>query len=72
MNPVKTGVYKHYKNNEYRVISEATHSETEEPVVVYQALYGDKAMWVRPKNIFLETVEYEGETIPRFLFISES
>lgn len=67
-------IYKHYKGKEYRVIWIARHSETLEEIVVYQALYnsaefGDKAIRVRPKQIFLETVHFEGNEVPRFTFL---
>ena len=72
MNTVTPGLYKHYKNKTYKVICEATHSETNETVVVYQCLYGDHSMWVRPKEMFLELVEVEGEKVPRFEFVSDT
>ena len=67
---VKPGRYRHFKGNEYEVIAIAKHSETMEDLVVYRALYGDKGLWVRPVEMFLETVEKEGETFPRFQYIS--
>ncbi|RDI97879.1 DUF1653 domain-containing protein [Dyella solisilvae] len=60
------GIYRHYKGQRYRVLGTARHSETMEEVVVYQALYGDFGLWVRPATMFCETVELEGEPIPRF------
>ncbi|MHA6202829.1 DUF1653 domain-containing protein [Dyella soli] len=60
------GIYRHYKGQRYRVLGTARHSETMEQVVVYQALYGDFGLWVRPAAMFCETVELEGEPIPRF------
>jgi len=71
MSAIKPGIYKHYKNQKYKVICEATHSETEEKVVVYQCLYGDFSMWVRPKEMFLEHLEVNGSQVPRFEFVSE-
>ena len=65
MNDIK-GKYVHYKGNEYEVIGVAKHSETLEPMVVYKALYGDGGLWVRPYGMFFETVEINGEKIPRF------
>jgi hypothetical protein len=62
----KPGRYRHYKGNEYRVIGLARHSETLEPVVVYEALYGERGTWVRPAAMFVETVEVDGERVPRF------
>jgi hypothetical protein len=65
MNDVK-GKYVHYKGNEYEVIGVAKHSETLEPMVVYKALYGEGGLWVRPYGMFFETVEVNGEQVPRF------
>ena len=64
-----TGIYRHYKGNFYEVIGEARHSETMETVVVYRALYGDYGLWVRPKDMFLETVEADGRSLPRFAYV---
>lgn len=60
------GIYQHYKGQLYQVFHVARHSETQEVLVVYQCLYGDYSMWVRPLSMFLEQVEVEGKTIPRF------
>jgi len=65
------GKYKHYKGNDYQVIGIATHSETLEPLVVYQKLYDDYSMWVRPIEMFMENVELNGETVPRFKWVGE-
>ena len=62
----RPGLYRHYKGNEYRVIGLARHSETREAVVVYQALYGERGLWVRPAAMFAETVVLAGQTVPRF------
>ncbi|MEN9342335.1 MAG: hypothetical protein RIQ54_591 [Candidatus Parcubacteria bacterium] len=59
------GTYRHYKGKEYKVIGLAKHSETLEELVVYQALYGEGQMWVRPLPMFLEEVEVDGKKIPR-------
>jgi hypothetical protein len=61
-----TGIYRHYKGQRYRVLGTARHSETEESLVVYQALYGDRGWWVRPATMFCETVEVDGEPLARF------
>ncbi|MEQ9068401.1 DUF1653 domain-containing protein [Gimesia chilikensis] len=66
---VKTGRYRHYKGNDYLVIGVARHSETEEEMVVYSADYGQFGLWVRPKEMFLEKVEVDGNVVPRFQFI---
>jgi len=60
------GIYRHYKGQRYRVLGTARHSETMEPLVVYQALYGDRGLWVRPAAMFSETIELDGEPIARF------
>ncbi|MBB3184858.1 hypothetical protein FHR95_002433 [Halomonas fontilapidosi] len=62
----RPGIYRHYKGPLYEVIGVAWHSETEEPLVVYRALYGDYGLWTRPLDMFLETVEVRGEPVPRF------
>lgn len=69
---LKAGIYQHYKGPKYRVIGVATHSETEERLVVYQALYGDFDLWVRPLRMFTETVYKDGQEIPRFTFVSDN
>lgn len=66
MGEIKLGKYKHYKGNEYQVISLATHSETLEPMVVYQALYGERGIWVRPMSMWDEIVEKDGKKTKRF------
>lgn len=68
---IKLGKYKHYKGNEYEVIGVAKHSETQEDMVVYQALYGENQIWVRPLKMFLEEVEVDGKMILRFEYIGE-
>ena len=69
MTDVPAGRYRHYKGKEYTVIGVARHSETDEELVVYRPEYGDRSLWVRPKAMFLETVEVNGETVPRFKFL---
>lgn len=61
-----TGHYRHYKGNEYEVIGEGTHTETEERFVVYKALYEPYGIWVRPFDMFFEPVVVDGQTVPRF------
>ena len=68
---IEKGLYRHYKGAEYQVIDVARHSETEEWFVVYETRYADEApsTWVRPADMFAETVEIGGEVIARFQFI---
>ena len=68
---IKPGKYRHYKGNDYRVISMATHSETLEPMVVYQALYGERGIWVRPASMWSELVEVNGVQVERFTYVEE-
>ena len=64
---IKSGIYRHFKGNLYRVIGVARHSETLEEMVVYRALYGDGELWVRPAAMWNETVERDGYSGPRFV-----
>lgn len=63
---LKPGIYRHFKGNRYRLLYIARHSETMEPMVVYQALYGDQGIWVRPAGMWNEWVERDGYAGPRF------
>ena len=67
----RPGLYRHYKQNDYRVIGLARHSETREWLVVYAALYGDGGLWVRPAAMFTETVEVGGKRVPRFARVGD-
>lgn len=67
--PIQTGRYQHYKGNEYEVIGVARHSETLEEMVVYRPLYGDHGLWVRPMTMFAESVDLNGQRVPRFRFV---
>lgn len=71
MEEICPGRYRHFKGGEYRVFCVARHSETEEPMVVYQALYGERGVWVRPASMWNELVERDGETFRRFTYIGE-
>jgi hypothetical protein len=68
---IRSGRYRHYKGKFYEVIGMARHSETEEEVVVYRCLYGDHSLWVRPLEMFLETVTVAGREVPRFERVEE-
>ena len=67
---VKLGTYKHFKGTKVRVICEALHSETKEPLVVYTHLEDNKN-WVRPREMFLEEVEVNGKKVSRFEYLGE-
>lgn len=75
--PIKPGLYQHYKGPVYRVLQVAQHSETDEALVIYQALYGDKGYWARPLPMFAESVSIRSEDgsgdkrIPRFSYMAE-
>lgn len=71
MTEIKPGRYRHYKGHDYQVVGLATHSETEETLVVYYPLYGDRALWVRPLGMFAETVEKDGVVVPRFAWVAD-
>ena len=60
------GKYRHFKGNEYEVLEIARHSETLGPMVVYRALYGEGGVWVRPAEMWLETVCRDGKNYSRF------
>jgi hypothetical protein len=70
-NELKLGRYRHYKGKDYRVLGVAKHSETLEELVVYEALYDNQVskLWVRPKTMFLEEVEFDGQKVPRFEYL---
>lgn len=63
---IQPGRYRHYKGNEYTVVGTARHSETLEELVVYRQEYGEHGLWVRPKQMFAETVKVDGRDVPRF------
>ena len=63
---IKLALYRHYKGNVYKVLAIASHSETHEDMVVYQAQSGECKIWVRPASMWNETVTLEGKTVKRF------
>ena len=69
----RPGRYRHYKGLEYRVLGIARHSETRDALVVYQALYGERGLWVRPAAMFNElvTLAPTGTRVARFAFVAE-
>jgi len=65
-NPIRPGVYRHFKGNRYEVTGFAKHSETLEDMVVYKALYGERGTWVRPLSMWESPVEVDGKMVKRF------
>ena len=68
---IPLGRYRHFKGNEYEVLMLAYHSETDEIMVVYRALYGDRSAWTRPATLWLESVEKDGVSMKRFSYLGE-
>lgn len=71
MSVIIGGIYEHYKGNKYKIMGVARHSETLEKLVVYQALYGNNELWVRPYEMFCEKIEFDEKIIERFKYIEE-
>ncbi len=69
---LRPGRYRHYKGKDYEVIGVARHSETEESLVVYRTLYGDRGLWVRPLAMFTETIEHDGRRVQRFAYVGDA
>ena len=65
------GKYRHYKGKDYEVLHVARHSETEELLVVYRPLDGESTVWVRPLEMFMETITVDGKVVPRFYLMKE-
>jgi hypothetical protein len=65
----QVGRYRHYKGKEYVAIGVAKHSETLEELVVYRPDYGDKGLWVRPRAMFEESINFDGQTVKRFEYL---
>ena len=65
------GRYQHFKGGLYRILGEAFDSESGEATIIYQALYGEKKIWVRPKKMFFENVERDGKIFPRFKLLEK-
>lgn len=64
--------YRHFRNGKlYRFVTFATVEATEEEAVVYQAMYGERKYWIRPKRNFFEEVMHEGKRVCRFQPVSE-
>ena len=68
---LKKGIYRHFKGNLYEVLETARHSETEEWLVVYRALYDERGVWIRSLENFCEIIEREGIRLPRFVYVED-
>ena len=68
---IPLGRWRHFKGGQYEVLGIAKDSETLAPTVVYRALYGDGAIWVRAAQMWLETVVRDGASVARFTFLGE-
>ena len=68
---IELGKYQHFKGNYYQVLHVAKHSETEENFVVYQPLYGEGKIWIRPLSMFDELIERDGKTFKRFAKVED-
>lgn len=68
---ITPGRYQHYKGNFYDVYEVATHSEDESKLVVYRPCYGERALWVRPLDMFTESVEKDGKVLQRFAYVGD-
>lgn len=69
---LKFGYYQNWQKKDYKVLGVAVHTETLEEMVVYQALYGDKIIWVRPIDMFLSEKKLEnGQKVPRFKYVGD-
>lgn len=67
-----TGRYRHYKGGEYEVLGVVRHSESLAPLVLYRPLYNASGLWVRPFDMFLESVHHEGRLQPRFTRVADA
>lgn len=68
---LKPGKYRHFKGGEYELLAVARHSETQEEMVVYRALYGEGGLWVRPAAMWKEQISRDGYEGPRFQYLGE-
>ena len=75
--PLSVGqIWQHYKGKKYEIIAIGHHSETEEQMVVYKGLYndpvfGNNPVWIRPVPMFLESIEYDGARVKRFVLLQD-
>ena len=72
MDQIKKGFYEHYKGKRYEVLDIAINTESQEPMVIYKALYKGNfpkgTLWVRPLTMFIEDVSVDGKKVPRFRY----
>ena len=71
MSDLLPGKYRHFKGNDYELLSVAFHSESLEEYVIYRALYGERALWVRPQVMWDEVIERDGQSVLRFRYVGE-
>ena len=74
---INLGIYRHYKGGEYEVVAVGRLEATLEEVVIYKSLYEVKefpagTIWVRPTKSFIETIDINGKTIPRFAYVEKN
>jgi len=69
---MQKGLYQHYKGNRYEVIDTVIHSETQEVLVLYRALYGEMGLWVRPYTMFFESITIDSKEVQRFKYIGDT
>lgn len=72
MNSFQTGLYRHIKGNEYYAYGTATHSESNETMVIYAPVNNTGDVWVRPLSMFNETVETDNGVYRRFTYVGET
>jgi len=69
---MQKGLYQYYKGNRYEVMDTVIHSETQEVLVLYRALYGEMGLWVRPYTMFFESITIDSKEVQRFKYIGDT
>ena len=69
---IEKGIYRHFKGHVYEVTAIARHSESLEELVIYVSTDNPSDVWARPASMFLDTVERDGKTFPRFSRVDSS